>query len=129
MFEVSHDAEPTDWTAPPAKLPAWSGPPQQPQRPQQQRRSLPRTVSPASAAPKAKIVDLDAERPLPSIERVISAPGGRRDLSWRRRVKVVAGGQGPGKRDQESLDRDRARLPLAPPPRRIIVLGCTRSLP
>jgi MinD-like ATPase involved in chromosome partitioning or flagellar assembly len=41
-------------------------------------------------------------------------------------VKVVAGGQGPGKRDQETLDRDRARLPLAAPSR-IAVLGCTRG--
>jgi MinD-like ATPase involved in chromosome partitioning or flagellar assembly len=44
-------------------------------------------------------------------------------MSWRRRVKVVVGGQGPGKRDQESLDRDRARLPLAGY-RCIVVLGC-----
>ena len=39
---------------------------------------------------------------------------------------MVAGGQGPGKRDLETLDRDRARLPLAGP-RRIAVLGCTRG--
>ena len=39
---------------------------------------------------------------------------------------MVAGGQGPGKRDQETLDRDRARTPLAGPCR-IIVLGCTRG--
>jgi hypothetical protein len=70
-----------------------------------------------------KIVDLDAERPLPSIERALSAPGARRDISWRRRVKVVVGGQGPGQRDQESLDRDRAKLPLAGS-RCIVVLGC-----
>ena len=47
-------------------------------------------------------------------------------MSWRRQVKVVAGGQGPGKPDPETLDRDRARLPLAGP-RRIAVLGCTRG--
>jgi MinD-like ATPase involved in chromosome partitioning or flagellar assembly len=41
-------------------------------------------------------------------------------------VKVVTGGQGPGKPDQETLDRERARLPLAGP-RRIAVLGCTRG--
>jgi MinD-like ATPase involved in chromosome partitioning or flagellar assembly len=45
-------------------------------------------------------------------------------VNWRRRVKVVAGGQGPGRRDTEALARDRARLPL-PGPRRIAVLGCT----
>ena len=39
---------------------------------------------------------------------------------------MVTGGQGPGKRDQETLDRDRARLPLAGA-RRIVVLGCTRG--
>ena len=39
---------------------------------------------------------------------------------------MVAGGQGPGKPDPETLDRDRARLPLAGP-RRIAVLGCTRG--
>jgi len=47
-------------------------------------------------------------------------------MGWRRQVKVVAGGQGPGKRDQEALDRDRARLPLAGS-YRIVVLGCTRG--
>jgi MinD-like ATPase involved in chromosome partitioning or flagellar assembly len=39
---------------------------------------------------------------------------------------VVTGGQGPGKPDQETLDRDRARLPLAGS-RRIVMLGCTRG--
>jgi MinD-like ATPase involved in chromosome partitioning or flagellar assembly len=41
-------------------------------------------------------------------------------------VKVVTGGQGPGRPDQETLDRDRARLPLTGS-RRIVVLGCTRG--
>ena len=39
---------------------------------------------------------------------------------------MVTGGQGPGQRDQETLDRDRARLPLTGS-RRITVLGCTRG--
>jgi MinD-like ATPase involved in chromosome partitioning or flagellar assembly len=69
---------------------------------------------------------VDRERPLPSIERALSGPGSRGEVSWRRQVKVVPGGQGPGKRDQEALDRDRARLPLSGP-RRIAVLGCTRG--
>ncbi len=69
---------------------------------------------------------MERDRPLPSIERALSGPGSRDEVSWRRQVKVVAGGQGPGKRDQEALDRDRARLPLAGP-RRIVVLGCTRG--
>ncbi|MGH3163615.1 MAG: MinD/ParA family ATP-binding protein, partial [Streptosporangiaceae bacterium] len=61
-----------------------------------------------------------------SIERALSGPGSRDEVSWRRQVKVVAGGQGPGKRDQEALDRDRASLPLAGS-YRIVVLGCTRG--
>jgi MinD-like ATPase involved in chromosome partitioning or flagellar assembly len=68
---------------------------------------------------------VERERPLPSIERALSGPGSS-EVSWRRQVKVVAGGQGPGKRDQETLDRDRARTPLAGP-RQIVVLGCTRG--
>jgi MinD-like ATPase involved in chromosome partitioning or flagellar assembly len=71
-------------------------------------------------------VDLDGDRPVPSVERALSGPGSLNDPSWRRRVKVVTGGQGqgPGQRDQAALDRERARLPLAGP-RRIAVLGCT----
>jgi MinD-like ATPase involved in chromosome partitioning or flagellar assembly len=85
----------------------------------------PSHTEPASAA--ARFVAVERERPLPSIERALSGPGSRGDASsWRRQVKVVAGGQGPGKRDQETLDRDRARLPLAAPSR-IAVLGCTRG--
>jgi MinD-like ATPase involved in chromosome partitioning or flagellar assembly len=72
-------------------------------------------------------VDLDAgDRPAPSVERALSGPGSLNDASWRRRVKVVTGGQGqgPGQRDQATMDRERARLPLDGP-RRIAVLGCT----
>ena len=74
----------------------------------------------------ATFVSRERERPLPSIERALSGPGSRDEVSWRRQVKVVAGGQGPGQRNPETLDRDRARLPL-PGPRRIAVLGCTRG--
>jgi hypothetical protein len=69
----------------------------------------------------------DRERPVPSIERTLARPGRSTTdgLGWRRKVKVVAGtSQGPGKRDQEALDRDRARLPIAGP-KRVLVLGCT----
>ena len=86
-------------------------------------------VPPVAAAPApvaAKFISVERERRLPSIERALSGPGSRGEVSWRRQVKVVAGGQGPGKRDPETLDRDRARLPLAGP-RRIAVLGCTRG--
>jgi MinD-like ATPase involved in chromosome partitioning or flagellar assembly len=58
------------------------------------------------------------------VERALSGPGSNDQVNWSRRVKVVAGGQGPGRRDAETLARDRARLPL-PGPRRIAVLGCT----
>ena len=74
----------------------------------------------------AEALGVDRERPLPSIERALSGPGCGDEVSWRRQVKVVAGGQGPGKRDQEATDRDRVRAPLAGP-RRIVVLGCTRG--
>jgi MinD-like ATPase involved in chromosome partitioning or flagellar assembly len=63
---------------------------------------------------------------VPSIERALSGPGNRADAGWRRQVRVVAGGQGPGKRDRETLDRERTRLPLTGP-RRLVVLGCTRG--
>ena len=90
----------------------------------------PETQEPEAEAPAppvaAKVFGVERERPLPSIEWALSGPGCGDDVSWRRQVKVVAGGQGPGKRDQEALDRDRARLPLAGP-RRIVVLGCTRG--
>src|SRR5262249_56136067 len=47
------------------------------------------------------------------------------ELAWEGKVKMVAGGtQGPGARDQEALDRARARLPLRTP-KRVLVLGCT----
>jgi MinD-like ATPase involved in chromosome partitioning or flagellar assembly len=91
--------------------------------------AMPAPNAPAPAAPApaaAKFVSVERERPLPTIERALSGPGSRDEVSWRRQVKVVAGGQGPGKRDRETLDRDRARLPLAGP-LRIAVLGCTRG--
>jgi MinD-like ATPase involved in chromosome partitioning or flagellar assembly len=59
-------------------------------------------------------------------EQPLAGPAGRGEASWRRQVKVVPVGQRPGKQDQEALQRDRARLPLAGP-RRIAVLGCTRG--
>ncbi|MFY9776527.1 MAG: hypothetical protein WAK28_18335 [Trebonia sp.] len=62
---------------------------------------------------------------VPSIERALSGPSKDRNLSWHGKVKIVAGtGQGPGKRDQEALDRARARLPLKTP-QRVLMLGCT----
>jgi MinD-like ATPase involved in chromosome partitioning or flagellar assembly len=91
--------------------------------------SVPAAPAPAMTVPSlvaARFADVERERPLPSVERALSGPGSRDEVSWRRQVKVVTGGQGPGKRDQETLDRNRARLPLTGP-RRIAVLGCTRG--
>ena len=120
-LELSHDVA-DHWFAPGADLPeaTTSTSPDPPVRPS----DPPIAPQPAQPVrPAARIVDLDEERPVPSIERALSAPNARRDLSWRRRVRVVAGGQGPGKRDQESLDRERARLPLSTH-KNIVVLGC-----
>jgi MinD-like ATPase involved in chromosome partitioning or flagellar assembly len=69
-------------------------------------------------------IDFDADRSVPSVKRALSGPDSHGDAGWGRRVKVVTGGQGPGQRDRETLDRDRARLPLDGA-RRIAVLGCT----
>jgi MinD-like ATPase involved in chromosome partitioning or flagellar assembly len=80
-------------------------------------------ATPASGAPQPPAPG-QPRRPAPSIERALSGPAADRIDSWQRRVRVVPGGQGPGKRDQETLDEDRARLPLAGP-RRIVFLGCT----
>ena len=91
--------------------------------------SVPAAPAPAPTLPSlvaARFAGVERERPLPSVERALSGPGSRDEVSWRRQVKVVTGGQGPGKRDQETLDRNRARQPLAGP-RRIAVLGCTRG--
>src|SRR5260370_35516128 len=69
-----------------------------------------------AAAPQARPVSVDRERPLPSIEPALSGPGSRGAVSWRRQVKVVPGGQGPGKRAQEAADPDRAPTRLSGPP-------------
>jgi len=81
----------------------------------------------APVAPQVPVVQAanTQERAVPSIERALSGPSSQRDLSWHGKVKIVAGGtQGPGARDQEALDRARARLPLRTP-KRVLVLGCT----
>jgi hypothetical protein len=85
-------------------------------------------VHEAVAAPQVPVVKAVADAvPLavPSIERALSGPSKDRNLTWHGKVKIVAGtGQGPGKRDQEALDRARARLPLKTP-QRALMLGCT----
>jgi len=98
---------------PPAAAPITSPAPPVPAKP----------ATPASGAPQPPVPG-QPRRPVPSIERALNGPAADRIDSWQRRVRVVPGGQGPGKRDQETLDQDRARLPLAGP-RRIVFLGCT----
>jgi len=79
----------------------------------------------APQVPVVKAVADSQERAVPSIERALSGPSQQRNPSWHGRVKVVAGEpQGPGARDQEALDRARARLPLGTP-KRVLMLGCT----
>jgi hypothetical protein len=88
----------------------------------------PEVVHEAVEAPQVPVVKAVADAvPLavPSIERALSGPSRDRNLTWHGKVKIVAGtGQGPGKRDQEALDRARARLPLKTP-QRVLMLGCT----
>ncbi|HTU04690.1 MAG TPA: hypothetical protein VMG13_03975, partial [Trebonia sp.] len=90
--------------------------------------AAPPPVEPPPPAPPMPVVKAvtDSEHPtVQSIERALSGPAKHRDLSWHAPVKIVAGAtQGPGKRDQEALDRARARLPLKTP-KRVLMLGCT----
>jgi TcpE family len=89
--------------------------------------SPPEAPSPVEAPPPPVVTAVADAQPLAvlSIERALSGPSRDRNLTWHGKVKVVAGtGQGPGKRDQEALDRARARLPLKTP-RRVLMLGCT----
>jgi MinD-like ATPase involved in chromosome partitioning or flagellar assembly len=87
------------------------------------------TPAPAPAPPQAPAVAVNEaqNRAVPSIERALSGPSREQNPSWHGKVKIVTGtgaSHGPGARDQEALDRNRARLPV-PEPKRILVLGCT----
>jgi MinD-like ATPase involved in chromosome partitioning or flagellar assembly len=67
------------------------------------------------------------QQAIPSIERALSGPGRDRNGSWGGKVKIVTGNgamPGPGARDQEAQDRNRARMAIGEP-KRILVLGCT----
>ena len=58
-------------------------------------------------------------RAVPSIERALSGPAREQNPSWHGKVKIVTGAgasHGPGARDQEALDRNRARLRRAASP-------------
>jgi len=75
----------------------------------------------------AAAVQQTQNRAVPSIERALSGPAREQNPSWHGKVKIVTGAgasHGPGARDQEALDRNRARLDV-PEPRRILVLGAT----
>jgi hypothetical protein len=106
-------------------------PPQEPHAQESGPRELfpaePHTQQPRAQAPPPVVTAVaDSEHPkVPSIERALSGPSKDRNLSWRGKVRIVAGAtQGPGARDQEALDRARARLPLNAP-KRVLMLGCT----
>jgi hypothetical protein len=81
----------------------------------------------ASPAPAVQQVTEVKQQAVPSIERALSGPARDLNASWGGKVKIITGNgaaQGPGARDQEAQDRNRARLPVAEP-RRILILGCT----
>ena len=126
MLELELEPLPEPEPAPAAKpgLRLWARPAPDPAPPS--RAPAPSAGRSVAAKVASLFVDLDGDRPVPSVERALSGPGSLNDASWRRRVKVVTGGQGqgPGQRDRTALDRERARLPLAGP-QRIAVLGCT----
>jgi hypothetical protein len=86
-------------------------------------------VAPPVAPPAVQQVTDPQQQAVPSIERALSGPDRDLNASWHGKVKIVTGNgngsaQGPGARDQEALDRNRARLPIGTP-KRILVLGCT----
>jgi len=103
-------------------------PPAPPEMPRVSAAQEPAPAAPAPApAPVVQRAAAPRQQAVPSIERALSRPGQDMNSSWGGKVKVVTGSgaaQGPGARDQEAQDRNRARLPLADP-RRILVLGCT----
>jgi hypothetical protein len=87
---------------------------------------VPQPQEPAPA-PVIQQVSGPKQSAVPSIERALSGPSRDMNGSWSGKVKIVTGNgsaQGPGARDQEAQDRNRARLPIAEP-RRILILGCT----
>jgi MinD-like ATPase involved in chromosome partitioning or flagellar assembly len=68
--------------------------------------------------------DANPELPLALVERALARSADRRGAGWRQPVVLVPGGQRPGAPDQLQRDRARARLPLSPG-HRVVVLGCT----
>jgi len=98
--------------------------PPAPRAPAPQPQHQPQAPAPA---PAVQQVTDPKKSALPSIERALSGPARDMNASWGGKVRIVTGNAahgGPGARDQEAQDRNRARLPIAHP-RRLLVLGCT----
>jgi MinD-like ATPase involved in chromosome partitioning or flagellar assembly len=113
-------AAPPAMSAPPRPAPPLPIPPAPVDQPR-----FEHSHEPAQAAMAA--VQETQNRAVPSIERALSGPAREQNPSWHGKVKIVTGAgasHGPGARDQEALDRNRARLDV-PEPRRILVLGAT----
>jgi hypothetical protein len=120
--------------APPVTEEAAAVPPTAPVPPVPPVPSAPAAPPAAAASAEAPVpstavrhIGEPAGPPLPSIERALSGPGRDPNASWSGKVRIVTGPgavAGPGARDAEAQDRNRARLPLAEP-KRILVLGCT----
>src|SRR6202453_106824 len=111
----------------PSRPKAPRGPPKFPPRPAPARVDRARLEHSHEPAHAAAPVQETQNRAVPSIERALSGPSREQNPSWHGKVKLVTGAgasHGPGARDQEALDRNRARLTLAEP-KRILVLGCT----
>jgi len=130
--EISHDG-PAQRLVPPAPVPpvnpalAWPAAEPEPAEAGPSAAEVVHEAPPPAEAPQVPVINAGSAAPvaIPSIERALSGPSRDRNLSWHGKVKIVAGtGQGPGKRDQEALDRARARLPLRSP-RRVLMLGAT----
>ena len=81
--------------------------------------------SPNPWSPPVVVVRGTQNRPT-VVERALSGPVQHRGgtTPWRVPVRVIPGGQGPGRPDMERRDRDRVILPIDGP-RLTVVLGCT----
>ena len=77
-----------------------------------------------AAEPVRPRVAAEPSRPLRVVERALSRPSSARTDGWHERVVVVPGGHRPGRPDQQTRDRARARLAVTGP-HRVVVLGCT----
>jgi MinD-like ATPase involved in chromosome partitioning or flagellar assembly len=123
--EVASAVAPPAHTAPAESTPRLPEVPAEAHAPASQSR-LEHSHEPAQATIAAAVQETQ-NRAVPSIERALSGPAREQNPSWHGKVKIVTGAgasHGPGARDQEALDRNRARLDV-PEPRRILVLGAT----